>query len=264
MSRGDDTAIVGVVSGKGGVGKTNLVANVAIACRSMGARVLVVDGDLGLANVDVLLGLTPAWSAADVLAGACSLEAAIVEGPRGIHVLPAASGNAELAALRPRQLARLLVPLFRAKGHYDLVLLDAAAGLGPSVLGLAACCDRLILVTTPEPTSLADAYATLKVLGREPPRLPIDLIVNGVRNAADAKRTHERLCKLALRFLDWAPALLGHLPSDPRLAEAVIRQKAVVEAFPNARVSRELIRVAEHVLLASRTRLAEAEALIQE
>jgi flagellar biosynthesis protein FlhG len=262
-TRPAEAALIGVVSGKGGVGKTNLVANVAVACRALGARVLVVDGDLGLANLDVLLGLTPRLSSADVLAGRCSLEEAIVEGPRGIHVLPAASGSGDLAGLRPRELAALLVPLFRASGRYELVLLDAGAGLGASVLSLAASCDRLLLVTTPEPTSLADAYATLKVIGREAPLLPMDLVVNGVRSAADAQRTHARLAKLAQRFLSWSPPLLGHLPSDPRLAAAVARQRAVVEAFPNAPVSRALVQLAQALLRAPKSRLSESEAVAE-
>jgi flagellar biosynthesis protein FlhG len=257
-----EAAIVGVVSGKGGVGKTNLVANVAVAGAALGARVLVVDGDLGLANLDVLLGLAPGRSSADVLAGACTLEEAIVEGPRGIHVLPAASGRAELTGLRPRELAHVLVPLFRASARYDLVLLDAGAGLGASVLALAASCDRVLVLTTPEPTSLADAYATLKVLGREAPRLPMDLVVNGVKSVAEAHRTHARLAKLAERFLAWSPRLVGYLPADRHLAEAVARQKAVVEAFPNAPASRELVRLAATLLSAPRRRVCESEAVL--
>lgn len=263
LSEPAEAAIVGVVSGKGGVGKTNLVANVAVACRALGARVLVVDGDLGLANLDVLLGLAPVHSSADVLAGTCTLDEAIVEGPRGIHVLPAASGRADLTGLRPLELAGLLVPLFRASGRYDLVLLDAGAGIGASVLALAASCDRLLLVTTPEPTSLADAYATLKVIGRETPRLPMDLVVNGVRSAAEAHRTHARLAKLAQRFLSWSPRLVGHLPADPHLADAVARQRAVVEAFPNAPISRALVRLGDALLRAPRDRISEAEAVLE-
>lgn len=262
-SESSGAAIIGVVSGKGGVGKTNLVANVAVACHGLGARVLVVDGDLGLANVDVLLGLASVRSSADVLGGRCSLEEAIIEGPRGIHVLPAASGRAELTGLRPRALAGLLVPLFRASRRYDLVLVDAAAGLGGSVLSLAACCDRLLLVTTPEPTSLADAYATLKVIGHELPRPPVDLVVNGVSGAAEARRTHARLAKLTKQFLSWSPGLLGHLPADPRLGQAVVRQRAVVEAFPNAPISRELVRLAEGLMHSPRTRIAESETVVE-
>ena len=239
--------IVGVLSGKGGVGKTNLVVNVAIACRGEGKRVLVVDGDLGLANVDVLLGMTPKRNVGDVLRGDCALEDAVAIGPQGIHVLPAASARADLATLRPRELAALLLPLFKAAERYELVLLDLGAGLGTAVLGLAACCDRLLLVTTPEPTAFADAYATLKVLAGELPDTPVEVVVNGARSLGEALRSHARLEKLALRFLARAPTLAGFIPYDPRLPQAVARQCAVIEVFPNAPSSREFARLAVRV-----------------
>jgi flagellar biosynthesis protein FlhG len=248
---------VGVVSGKGGVGKTNLAVNVAIAARGLGARVLVVDGDLGLANVDVLLGMATTHSAADVLGGRVSLAEAIAEGPRGIHILPAASARADLCALRPRELTALLVPLFRAAEAYDLVLVDAGAGIGPSVLGLAAVCERLLLVTTPEPTAFADAYAMLKVAGRELPGIPVELVVNETRASHDARRTHHRLCKLARRFLSQAPALAAAVPQDAFLAQCVARQRAVVDSFPSAPSSRAFQQLAVRLLESPRSRVAE-------
>lgn len=240
--------MVGVLSGKGGVGKTNLVANVAVAAAGLGAKVLVIDGDLGLANVDLLLGITAPRTVSDVLAGECSLEDALLAGPRGIHLLPAASGRSDLTSLRPAGLSRLLVPVYRVSHRYDLVLVDLGAGVGVSVIGLAAACDRAILVTTPEPTSLADAYATLKVLGGEAPELPVGVIVNGVRDEIDARDAHSRLERVARRFLHRSPPFLGSLPQDRRLAEAVQLQQAVVEAFPTAVSSRELVRLAARLL----------------
>ena len=240
--------IVGFLSGKGGVGKTNVAANVAVAARGLGAKVLLVDGDLGLANVDVLFGLASPRSVADVVAGECSLEEAVVEGPRGVHVLPAASGRSDLSAKRPGELAPVLVPLLAATSRYDLVVVDLGAGIGPTAVGLAACCDRAILVTTPEPTSLADAYATLKVLGRESPDLAVEVLVNVVKNAREARATHDRLERLAQRFLGAAPPLIGYLPRDARLAEAVRLQRPVVEAFPLAESSRGLVHLAGRLL----------------
>jgi flagellar biosynthesis protein FlhG len=257
MSDLDRTAFVGVISGKGGVGKTNLAVNVAIAARELGARVLVVDGDLGLANVDVLLGLTPSRSAADVLDGRAALGDVVTQGPRGIHVLPAAAARKDLTALRPRELAALLVPLFRAAQAYDLVLVDTGAGIGPSVLGLAAACERLLLVTTPEPTAFADAYAMLKVAGRELQGIPVELVVNETRASHEARRTHHRLCKLARRFLTQAPPLAAAIPQDAFLVQAVSRQRAVVDSFPSAPSSRVFQRLAVRLLEAPRSRIAE-------
>jgi len=254
------TRIVGFLSGKGGVGKTNVAANVAVAARGFGARVLLVDGDLGLANVDVLLGLSPGRSAADLIDGRCTLGDAIVEGPRGIHVLPAASARGDLAARRPEELAGLLLPLLVASERYDLVALDIGAGIGNTAIGLAACCDAAVLVTTPEPTSLADAYAALKVLRQEAPELLVEILVNSARGASEARSTHDRIDRLARRFLHVSPPFLGHLPRDTRVEDAVRRQKAVVEAFPNARASRSLVRLAERILRTRPGRRAPAPA----
>ncbi len=243
--------IVGFLSGKGGVGKTNVAANVAIAARGLGKRVLLVDGDLGLANVDVLLGLAPARNLGDLIDGECGLEDVVVEGPRGIHVVPAASARSDLAARRPADLAALLLPLFASAPDYDLIVLDIATGIGPSAVTLAASCDRAVLVTTPEPTSLADAYATLKVLRHEAPDVAVEVLVNDVEGELEAHDTHRRLTLLAQRFLDTSPPLLGHLPSDRRVVRAVRRQMAFVEAFPLAPASRSLVRLTERILRAS-------------
>jgi flagellar biosynthesis protein FlhG len=240
--------LVAVVSGKGGVGKTNLVANLAVAAAGLRARVLVVDGDLGLSSLDVLLGLVAPWSVEDVLLGRCSLQGALVEGPRGVHLLPAASGRSDLAALGGAHLERLLRLLREAALDYDLVLVDAGPGVGPTALGLASRCARALLVTTPEPTSLADAYATLKLLVRASPRLPIELVVNGVSDARRAGAVHARLERMALRFLDASLGLRGFLCQDARLAEAVSRQCAVVELFPTAPSSRQLVALAQGLL----------------
>lgn len=246
--RDRQSAVVGVVSGKGGVGKTNIAANLAVACGSLGGKVLLVDGDLGLANLDVLLGVCATRSAADVLRGDCTFEEAVVEGPRGIHLLPAASARPDLTTLSPTELARMLVPLFRSSAQYDLALLDLAAGIAPSVISLASSCDRLILVVTPDPTALADAYATLKVLGRVAPAMPIDCLVNRVQNVGEARQTFDRLERLAQRFLRSAPRYLGHLRSDRLLEDAALRQRAVVEAYPNSLAARGLVRLAQGLL----------------
>lgn len=248
MRRKPQAPVIGVVSGKGGVGKTNLVTNLAVTAAGLGHKVLLVDGDLGLGNVDVLLGLAPPRCVADVLDGRCSFDEALAEGPRGIHVLAAASGRSDLPALRPAQLARLWVPLFRCTERYDVVFLDAGAGVGPAVVGLAAACDRVLLVATPEPTSLADAYATLKVLRLDGAGPAPEVVVNGARDELQARDTHRRLERLADRFLGDGPPYLGFIPSDPRLAQAVRRQRAVVELYPTSHSAAHLIRLTEQIL----------------
>ncbi len=240
--------VVAAASGKGGVGKTNLVANLAIAAASLEARVLLVDGDLGLANIDVLLGLTPERTIADVLSGACTLEQALLDGPRGIRVLAAAAGRADLAALDERSLRRLARLVRLAARRYDLVLVDAGAGVGPTVTGLAAACDRVLVVTNAEPTSLADAYATLKLLRRALPELPTEVLVNAARSEAEAHRTHQSLERVAQRFLGARVPLRAFLPHDERLARAVASQRAVVEMYPTAAISRRIVALAQSLL----------------
>lgn len=235
---------VAIVSGKGGVGKTNLAANLAVAASGLGQRVLLVDGDLGLANIDVLLGLVPGRGVADVVAGQCSIEEALIEGPRGVSILSAASGRFDLAALAPPDLQALLRRIRRTAAAFDLILMDAGAGVGPSVVGLASICNPVLVVTNSEPTALADAYATLKVLNQNDASQRFELLVNGASNENDARRTHRQLARVAERFLSRPVGYAGFLPSDPRLVDAVARQRAVVEAYPSARSSKKLIELA--------------------
>ncbi len=239
---------VAAVSGKGGVGKTNLMANLAIASAGLGARVLLVDGDLGLANVDVLLGLSPEQSLADVLEGRCSLDEALVAGPRGIHVLPAASARKDLAALEGSHLACLRELVQGAAAGYDLVLIDAGAGIGPTPLGLTVGCDPVLVVTNAEPISLADAYATLKLVHQTSPTSRLELVVNSVPHETEARRVHAQLERVTRRFLRFEIGYRGHLPHDPRLVEAVRCQQAVVEAFPTSKVARRIARLAAGLL----------------
>ena len=239
---------VAVVSGKGGVGKTHVVVSLAVAAAARGARVLVVDGDLGLATVDVLLGLVPERSVADVLSGESTIAGAVVEGPAGIHVLPAASGRSELASLGGHRLTRLVAALWQAAREYDLVLLDAGAGIGPSVIGLSAACTRGLLITTPEPTSLADAYATRKVLRHYAPALSLGLVVNKADGELDAHRTHVHLDRLSQRFLQAPLPFAGFLPRDPKVLAATLRQQPVPLAFPQAPFVRRLLPIADALL----------------
>jgi flagellar biosynthesis protein FlhG len=244
---------VGAISGKGGVGKTNLIANLAVAASGLGARVLLVDGDLGLANLDVLLGLVPTRCVSEVLTGQVPLDEVLVPGPRGVRLLPAASGRSDLAALDAAGLACLSARLEENAHRFDLVLVDIGAGVGPAALGLAALCDPILLVTNAEPTSLADAYATLKLLRRNPAAGRIELVVNSAADPAEGLRTHAQLARLAKRFLDDELPLHGVLPRDPRLAEAVTEQRTVVEAFPGSPASQGLVAMAARLLRRSTT-----------
>lgn len=241
-------SLVSVLSGKGGTGKTNVACNLAVAAASRGARVLLVDGDLGLANVDVLLGLVPRGTLADVATGRARAEDVLVRGPRGVDVLPAASGRSEIASLAGAALARLLDAVAELARGYDLALVDAAPGVGASVVGIAAASARRLVVATPEPTSLADAYALLKLLRRDAGAADADLLVNTARHEREARDTQERLGRLVGRFLDLELRRFGWIPRDARLVEAVALQRAVVEAFPASAAARRCFELADALL----------------
>ena len=233
-----------ITGSKGGVGKSNLVVNVAVALARCGRRVLVVDGDLGLANLDVLLGLVPQRTVEHLVRGEAGLEELLLEGPAGIRVLPAASGVPELSTLSGKSRKRLLSALADASANVDDVLVDTGAGLGEATLSLQLAASRVVVVTTPEPTSLVDAYASLKVLWSADPEKCIDLVVNNVENDADAQRAYEQISRASRHFLGREPGWLGPVYHDPRVGAAVRRQRALLELYPTSRAARCYERIA--------------------
>ncbi|MCG8590523.1 MAG: AAA family ATPase [Proteobacteria bacterium] len=242
----DRGRVVAVASGKGGVGKTNLAANLAIAASAQRARVLLVDADLGLANVDVLLGLKPERHIGDVLSGRYPIRDALTRGPRGVDLLASTSG------LRPESqwpgAARLLDALSEIQDQYDLVLVDAGAGVAAHVVELAAACGRVLVVLTSDPTSLADAYALLKLVWQVEPAAEAEVLVNAARSEGEGRRAFGHLRDLAARFLGRELLLRGVLPLDARLERAARLQRAVVEAFPTAASSRRLTALAHELI----------------
>lgn len=228
---------IAVTSGKGGVGKTCITVNLARALARGGRRVLLIDADLGLANVDTLLGLHPRATLRQVVAEGRALEDVLLDGPGGIKIVPAASGFEDMARLGGREICFLLAQFDALARDFDVALIDTGAGISPAVLCFALAADEKVIVTTPEPTALTDAYALLKVLATRYGERDPSLIVNQARSAADAARTRAHLSRVTERFLGLVPRFLGHLPYDPELAESVRRQQAVVDFAPRAPVS---------------------------
>jgi flagellar biosynthesis protein FlhG len=228
------TRVVAVTSGKGGVGKTSLATNLGIVLAQRGARVILLDGDLGLANVHVLLGLTPSRTLQDVLAGAAALSEVIVPGPGGVMVLPGASGLEHLAELPVSQRQALLAALAGLDGQADFLLVDTAAGIGETVSALVLAADEVLLVTTPEPPALTDAYALMKVVARRMAAPRFRLVVNQARTADEASSIGRGLATIARRFLGAEVELVGWLPVDPVVGEAARRQVPFVLAYPGA------------------------------
>lgn len=240
--------VIGLVSGKGGVGKSALAVNLAIGAASCGLSTLLIDGDLGLANADLLMGLVPGRDLGDVAAGRCVLESAIVAGPGGLELLVVGAGAAARAALERGLVATPGDALAERVAARGLTLLDLGAGIGANVLELARHCDPVWLVATPEPTSLADAYAIAKHLWERDPALCLELVVNRAPDRDAGLRTHRALDRMTSRFLDRALPLRAILPDDPAMGRAVARQTPVLVDEPASPIARRLRLLAESLV----------------
>jgi flagellar biosynthesis protein FlhG len=232
-----------ITSGKGGVGKSCVALNLALALARRQQRVLLVDADLGLGNLSILLGQSPERTLEEVLSGRCPAEAALLEGPEGLALLPAAS---QLLPWRPAALTPAgLAPLCSFEAQFDFVLIDTGAGLAPKVLDFAAAADQLLLLATPEATAIADAYALLKVLLQRRPGLDAGLLVNMAESAAEAAELHEKFAELARRFLGAEIDNRGYIPLDRYVREAAKRQIPFTLATPPPPAARALAGLAE-------------------
>ena len=239
---------IAVVSGKGGVGKTNVVANLAAALGRRGQRVVVIDADLGLANVDTLLGLEPRGTIRQVLNGACAIQEVFVDGPVGVRVVPASRGFEDMTQLTDAQRLRLLEQVDSLEGALDVLLLDTGTGISPNVLFFAMAAQEIMIVLTPEPTALTDAYALIKVLSTRYAEHHFAILVNMARSEWEAKKTFTHLSRVAERFLHASLRFAGSIPYDPEVPDAVRRQRTVVELAPDAPASRAFEALADRVL----------------
>lgn len=229
---------VAVTSGKGGVGKTNVVVNLAVALARLRNRVAILDADFGLGNVDVLLGLTPTNHLGHLLTGQKSIGDIVVEGPLGIQVIPASSGLRELTALTPPQWQRLREGIDALAQSIDFLLIDTGAGISNNVVDLLAGSQRVLVVTSLEPTAVVDAYAMIKVVTSFDATKEIGVLINGARDVAEADLIYRQLEVAAARFLQRRLKSYGFVAQDPALREAVLRQRAVVDVEPQAPASR--------------------------
>jgi len=241
--------VISVTSGKGGVGKTSVVANLAQALGQMGQRVLVLDADLGLANLDVMLGLNPRYTIDHLLRGEKSLEEILIQGPGGFQLLPAASGIPELTDLDNSQRLLLLDELDALKDRFDVLLIDTGAGISSNVMYFNYAATEKIVLVTNEPTSLTDAYALIKVLTSRYQQKRFKVLVNAARNAEEANRIYRHLSLVVDQFLG-SPSLdyLGWIPFDRQMPASVRKQKTVIDQFPDAEASRQILNLAKTLL----------------
>lgn len=240
--------VIAVTSGKGGVGKTSVSVNLSVAMAMSGKKVMLLDGDLGLANCDVMLGLQPTWNLSHVLEGKCTLEDTIIEGPAGLLVVPASSGRRNMAELKSSEHAGLVYAFSEMHRPLDVLIVDTAAGIADSVVTFSQASQEVIVVLCNDPSSLTDAYALIKVLNRDHGVDRVQVLANMVGGAQEAKEMYENLRRVAERFLDVTMGYMGAVPQDDWLRRAVRRQRPVVEAYPNspaAAAFRELARKAD-------------------
>jgi flagellar biosynthesis protein FlhG len=230
--------VLAVTSGKGGVGKTNVAINVAVALARLGHRVGVLDADFGLGNIDVLLGLSPDGHVGQVVAGEKRLADVMVDGPSGVRIIPASSGLQSLTALNAIQRRRLLEALDEARRELDYLLIDTAAGISDNVLHMLQLAERVVVVTSLEPSAIVDAYAVTKVLSATDSAKEIGIVVNGVRSAGEAYLAFRQIETAARRFLGRPVCYYGFISADPALRDAVIEQRALVEMRPQSPASR--------------------------
>ena len=243
----DPVRVIAVTSGKGGVGKTNISVNLAASLSLAGQRVMLMDADLGLANVDVLLGLEPHFDLQHVISGERSLDEIIVQGPLGIHVVPASSGVEKMAELTSVEHASLIAAFSELKQPIDVLIVDTAAGIADGVVSFAKACQEVIVVVCDEPTSLTDAYALIKVLSMRHGIKQFQILANMVKDESQGLNLYEKLLNTTDRFLEVGLKYLGAVPFDEQLRQSVRAQKPVVEAYPRSPAAKALVRIGEKI-----------------
>ena len=247
--------VIAITSGKGGVGKTNAVGNIAIACQRLGKKVLIFDADLGLANIDIIYGLNPKHTIDDVIKGEKELSQIIVTGPEGVAVMPASSGVQELAHLTEGQKINLLNEFDTLNNSFDILLIDTGAGISSNVIYFNLAAQERIVIATPEPTSITDAYALIKVMFRKHGTKSFVLLVNMVEDEKEARSVYQNLSKVVARFMggisiDYA----GFIPWDSCLQESVARREPVVCCYPESSSSKSFKELAHYLLKQRDTR----------
>jgi flagellar biosynthesis protein FlhG len=240
--------VIAITSGKGGVGKTHIAVSLAVSLAEQGSRVLLIDGDLGMSNADLLLDVTPERGLVHVARGEATIEEVLVGSPLGVTLLPGLGDGTHEATLTPAEKLALLGALAGIGDRFDVVIIDTAAGLSDTTLFLASGADEALVVTTPEPTSLADTYGLMRALSRRGRQHQLGLIVNQAMGAEVAHAVHRRLSQLVERFLELPVPLAGWVPFDAQVHAAVMRRRPVVSDSERSAASRQLRGLAQAVV----------------
>ncbi len=238
---------IAITSGKGGVGKSNVVANLAISLAGLGKSVMILDADFGLANIDLLFGIAPRHNLRDFVFGRTSLEDIIVEVPGGVKIIPASSGIEQMAALTSEQQLRLIRGLSQLGTLTDYLLIDTAAGISGNVVQFLLAAGIVIVVTAPEPTAIVDAYLVIKILAHRESQKRVSILVNSVSGRDEALSVFEQINAVSRRFLSKPVELLGFIERDSHVTQAVRQQAPWVTMFPGSTASRSVNRLAKRL-----------------
>jgi len=242
------TRVLSITSGKGGVGKTAVVSNVAVTLAKRGRKVLIIDADLGLANIDVVLGLSPQFNLNHFFNGEKSLGEVMIEGPYGLKILPAGSGVQKFTHLDSQLKMRLIESLDALEEQFDVVLIDTEAGISDNVTYFNVAAQDILVVTTPEPTAITDAYALMKLLSTQYHQKRFLLTVNSVRGADEGLDVFEKLTMVSGRYLDIYLDYLGCIPFDKKMHDSVRKQTVMVDLFPEHKVAKAFVELAESLI----------------
>jgi flagellar biosynthesis protein FlhG len=238
---------IAVTGGKGGVGKTNVSVNLGVAAAEMGQKVMLLDADLGLANIDVVLGLHPQYDLSHVMRGERTLDEVLVEGPAGMKVIPGASGVQSLAELTPAEHTGLIRAFSEVAADTELLIVDTAAGISDTVLSFSRASHDIVVVVCDEPASITDAYAIIKLLNRDYGHRRFRVLANMVRSAQEGRELYNKMCRVTDRYLDVTLGFMGAIPFDESLRKAVRAQRPVVQAFPRSRVAQVFRNLAKKI-----------------
>ncbi len=240
--------VIAVTSGKGGVGKSSLTVNLAVQLSRLGKRVLIFDADFGLANIEIMLGIRPSYTLADLMYRGKTVRDVVTDGPEDIGFISGGSGIHELANLTREQVFSLIRKLDDLDRAADVIIVDTGAGVNDTVLDFVAASDEILLVATPEPTSITDAYALMKLLNRkaayQPNHTVVKMVANQVREEWEAEELFEKLGVVARKFLDIEVEFLGTVPYDRNMQQAVMRQATVSISNPSADSAKAVKRIA--------------------
>jgi len=248
MANPKPVRVLAVTGGKGGVGKTNVAVNLAVALAQKDNKVLVLDADFGLANIDIMLGLHTKANLHHVITGERTLEEIMLEGPEGIKILPAASGIKEMAELSSETHAGLIQAFSELNQDFDTLIVDTAAGISDSVTSFTRAAQEVVVVVCDEPASITDAYAIIKLLSREHGIFRFRILANMANGAQHGREIYNKIVKVTDRFLDVALDYMGYVPQDEFLLKSVKKQRAVVDAFPRSKSAQAFATLAEKAL----------------